>query len=175
MATSFQRHQSLAVVNASRTCLYWHDANVVNTNTFLVQSPSNLTCYANADSIHILIFTMNSALGPPSIIDRACDAVTRQRTHAIASRLALPSMFILIAYLVCRMCTKICRLVSVSWLFFSFHAHTNQASLCMWHIFPLQLTNECKRMPAWTLYVDTNLVSTENRDQLLTNQNSELQ
>ena len=76
---------------------------------------------------------MNSALGPWSVIDQGCDAVTQQRTHAITSRLALPSsMFILVIYPVipvCRMCTKICRLLIVSWLFFSFHAHTKQASL----------------------------------------------
>ena len=35
--------------------------------------------------------------------------------------------------------------------------------------------NQWLWVAAWTLYVETNLVSTENRDQLLTNQNSELQ
>ena len=136
---SFQRRQLLADVNAFRTCLHRHDANIVNTNMFLAQSPSNLTCYshASADSVHISIFTINSALGSPSVIDRGCDTVTWQRTHP--SWVALPSsMFILVAYPVCHMYTKICRLVSVSWLFFSFHAHTKQASL--WHIFLLQLT-----------------------------------
>ena len=143
MAMSFQRHLSLAAVNVFRTCLYWHDANVVNTNTALAQSPSNLTCYmhASTDSVHTSIFTMDSALGPPSIIDWGCDSVTRQRTHAIASRIVLMfSMFILVAYPMCCMRTKIRHLVSVSWLFFSFH--TKQASL--WHIFPLQLTNDCE-------------------------------
>ena len=89
-------------------------------------------------SRHISIFTTNFALGPPSVIDRGCDAVSW--THAITSQLALPSS--MVAYPVCRMCTKICYLVSVSWLFFSFHAHTKQVSL--WHIFPLQLTNDCE-------------------------------
>ena len=139
---SFQIRQLLAAVNAFRTSLHWHDANIVNTNMFLAQSPSNLTCYshASADSMHISIFTMYSALGPPLIEG------VMQLEHMwspLGPRLALPSsMFILVAYPVCRitrMCTKICRLVGVSWLFFSFHAHTKQASL--WHIFPLQLTN----------------------------------
>ena len=130
MAISFQRCQSLAAVNAFRTCLHRLDPNVVNTNMFLAQSPSNLTCYshASADSVHISIFTINSAFGSPSVIDRGYDMVTRQRTRPFW--LALPSsMFILVAYPMRRMCTKICCLVSVSWLFFSFPTHIKQASL----------------------------------------------
>ena len=133
---------------------------------FLAQSSSNLTYYshASADSMHISIFTMNSILCPPSVIDQGCDAVIRQRTHAITSRLALPSsMFMLVAYPVCRMCTKISRLVTV-------HGCSSASMLiqskhhALRHIFPLQLTNDCEwhlglymQRPTWSLQkIETN-------------------
>ena len=82
---------------------------------------------------------MNSALGPPSVIDRGCDTVTRQHMRLpLGSPCCLACSYWLLIQ--CCMYTKICCLVSVSIVVLQ--THTKQASL--WHIFPLQLTNDCE-------------------------------
>ena len=148
---AFKGVRLLAAVNAFRTSLHWHDANVVNTNMFLAQSPSNLTCYSHAstDSMHISIFTMYSTLGPPLIEG------VMQLEHMwspLGPQLALPSsMFILVTYPVCRitrMCTKICRLGK--WFMVVLQLpRSYKASITVTH-FPAAI-DQWLRVAAWTL------------------------
>ena len=129
-----------------------HDANIVNTNMFLAQRPSNLACYshASADSVLISIFTMNSALGPPSVIDLGLHDNT-------CDWLALPSS--LVAYPMCRICTKICHLVCVSVVVLQL-PRSYKAIIIVTHL-PAAIY-QWLWVAAWTLYVETNFIVTMN-------------
>ena len=159
MAISFQWCQSLAAVNAFKTCFHWHDMPTLILTHFLHRALP-ITCYshASADSMHISSFTMNSALGPPSIIDWGCDAATWQRTN-MCLPLSLPCHLAclyseLVAYPVCHMCTKICCLHSKCFLVVLQLPLSYKASIIVTH-FPAAIDQLLRVAIAWTLWRPT--------------------